>query len=91
MPIEKPLLTISDNVDDNFRYSVIELMVPIPPSLKDYIAEEHVIKWALFSKLDNRDFLKQSCYMICAEVVTTTKIEKRLRESLNKFGYLLKV
>jgi len=28
--------------------------------------------------------------MICVEVVKSTKIEKRIRESLNKVGYLLK-
>ena len=40
--------------------------------------------------LDKVDFFKQCSDMICAEVVKSTKIEKRLREYLNKVSDMLK-
>lgn len=46
--------------------------------------------WSLFIQLHKVYFFKQASDMICVELVKSTKIEKRIRESLKKVGYLLK-
>ena len=65
-------------------------MVPIPTSLSDYRDEEHIINLSQFGILDKVYFFIKSSEIICDEVVKDTKTEKRLKESMNKFGELLK-
>ena len=74
----------------NFRYVVVEPMILIPTSLRDYKDEDNLINWYLFGTLDKVDFLKQESDMIYVEVVKSTKTKKILRESLRKVEDILK-
>ena len=81
---------MEDNIDNSFRYAVIEPMVPVPTSLSDYRAKENIINWSQFDNLDKVEIFKHASDMICVDVVKANKIETRSREALNKVQALLK-
>ena len=50
-----------------------------------------MVDWIQFGILDQVYFFKQDCDMISVELVTATKTQRKLRESINKVEELLKV
>ena len=57
IPAHKRLLTFANNVSDTFIYLVIEHIVSILASIKDYIVEDPILDRYLFGKLDMFELL----------------------------------
>ena len=85
----KILLRVADSVNDTFWYLLVYPMVPRPTNLNDYRTIEHVLDWFLFIQLQKLNCYKQANDIIFAYVVKAIKMERRLREWLNKVGDIL--